>query len=498
MTRLLINKWCVILLLIIISFVSLLLFAISISPLTPFEGYDSCVFKQMGEVILQGKTPYLDLFDHKGPILYLINALGSVISSNRWGLFTLALLNMTSTLFIWHKTAKLYTDNKHALMPMLVALIAYLGCMEEGNLTEDWCLFPNSYTLYLFARFHVKNKPITVIEYLAVGIMTGCVIFIRANNISVILCSAIYLTYLYIKKRQWSHLGKAYFFVITGICLVTIGIIGLFYILYGRSGVEQMFFGTFGFNFMYAGFHSYYDFLISSLYNHIYFLGAIMIVAFAYMNNSDIDGNIEFSLFLILSFILCFYLMGTASFRHYMINVTPLFLISSCYAFKNSFKPYIVILAFSLLTFESYFKHQLQFTLGQAKKEYAKLYDDANHVINEIKPTEKGQIWNYNAEMTGIGILQNNKLVQANRLVLNFQRNVAPFHFQSEIGKLESTPPKYILLDPKKKYLSEEDSIYINSHYDIIKELRMDVSLKNIEEHKRVNILRKKSPQNKI
>ena len=57
----------------IVSFITLLLFAISVSPISLFEGYDSCVFKQMGLAILQGKTPYVDLFDHKGPLIYFYN-----------------------------------------------------------------------------------------------------------------------------------------------------------------------------------------------------------------------------------------------------------------------------------------------------------------------------------------------------------------------------------------------------------------------------------------
>ena len=51
------------------------IFAVNISPFTIYEGCDSCVFKQMGLAILSGKTPYLDLFDHKGPVIYFINAL---------------------------------------------------------------------------------------------------------------------------------------------------------------------------------------------------------------------------------------------------------------------------------------------------------------------------------------------------------------------------------------------------------------------------------------
>lgn len=492
MSGLISNKWFVIAILLFIAFFSLLLFAISISPITPFEGYDSCVFKQMGTAYLQGKVPYLDLFDHKGPVLLLINALGLTLSAGRWGLFSLALTNMTLVLYMWYKTSKLYAEDAYALMPVLVALISYLGCMEEGNLTEDWSLFPNSYTLYLLAKYIKKDKPINILEYVFVGILTGCIIFIRANNISVIVCCALYLSYILIKKGNWVSIVKAYTSVIVGILITSILVVCLFYVKYGEIGVKQMLFGTFGFNFMYAGFNSYYDFIVSSLYNHAYFLGAIMLVTFAYINNKGKANNKEFSIFLFFSFLLCFYAMGTASFRHYMINVVPLFLVSSVYAFRNSYKPYVVFISVALLAFEPFFKRQLQFSLGQAKREYAKMYDDGTILINQMTPFEKRHIWNYNAEMAGIGLLQHNQLVQSNRVVLNFQRDISPELALSENGKIQKKVPKYILVDPTKGFVLPEDSLFITQNYMIERELHIDVSSKNVEEHKSINIMKNK------
>ena len=47
------------------------------SPLSNVPEYvDSGVFQYIGRKILEGYMPYRDIFDHKGPLLYLINALG--------------------------------------------------------------------------------------------------------------------------------------------------------------------------------------------------------------------------------------------------------------------------------------------------------------------------------------------------------------------------------------------------------------------------------------
>jgi hypothetical protein len=48
--------------------------------LNPFSGIvpwtDSSVFLTIAQGMLRGKTPYLDFFDHKGPLIYFINAAG--------------------------------------------------------------------------------------------------------------------------------------------------------------------------------------------------------------------------------------------------------------------------------------------------------------------------------------------------------------------------------------------------------------------------------------
>ena len=49
------------------------------NPLDHLPGMDNGVFLYGGQQLLVGKTPYLDFWDHKGPLIYFINALGLMI-----------------------------------------------------------------------------------------------------------------------------------------------------------------------------------------------------------------------------------------------------------------------------------------------------------------------------------------------------------------------------------------------------------------------------------
>src|SRR5215470_11276925 len=64
---------------------------LSTSPwLRPVLGRDSGVFLYAGSRILAGQVPYRDVWDHKGPLIYYIDALGLLIGhGSRWGVWLL-------------------------------------------------------------------------------------------------------------------------------------------------------------------------------------------------------------------------------------------------------------------------------------------------------------------------------------------------------------------------------------------------------------------------
>ena len=61
----------------ILGVIFLLVYSISTSPITyNFWGSDSAVFQMSGKAMTAGKVMYRDIFDIKGPYLFLIEYLG--------------------------------------------------------------------------------------------------------------------------------------------------------------------------------------------------------------------------------------------------------------------------------------------------------------------------------------------------------------------------------------------------------------------------------------
>jgi hypothetical protein len=83
-----------------------------VSPLNmPFTFRDSGVFLYLGWRILNGELPYRDIWDHKPPVIFYLNALGLAISGNsRWGVWAVELAFLFAVAFIGYLLIKKYSD----------------------------------------------------------------------------------------------------------------------------------------------------------------------------------------------------------------------------------------------------------------------------------------------------------------------------------------------------------------------------------------------------
>lgn len=126
----------------------------STSPLFWGRYVDSPVFQYMGYSMLQGKIPYTDLFDHKGLLLYWINALGYLIHP-KMGVMLLQIVNLTLTMMVWYKILDSIKVEWMKYSILALALLSLYAYFCEGNFEEEWCLFFISYPIWRILK--VKN-----------------------------------------------------------------------------------------------------------------------------------------------------------------------------------------------------------------------------------------------------------------------------------------------------------------------------------------------------
>ena len=75
------------------------------SPVIPdYYGDDSAVFQVVGKAWTNGKIPYIQAFDHKGPFIFFVEALGYLIGN--YGVLLMQWLFMSANFFGIFKIAR--------------------------------------------------------------------------------------------------------------------------------------------------------------------------------------------------------------------------------------------------------------------------------------------------------------------------------------------------------------------------------------------------------
>lgn len=191
-----------------IVFVLSFLFSLSVRSQILLENHsytDSSVFQYVARVILNGGMPYLDTFDHKGPFLYLLNALGLLISP-RFGIWIIELATIFAAFFLMYKLACLFCRKITALFVLLSVAAYLLDYLEGGNLVEEYALPFIAGALYIFCDYF-KNGKITRLRLFLCGACFGAVVLLRINMIAVwlVMCLGVLAQSLF--RRDFKKLG---------------------------------------------------------------------------------------------------------------------------------------------------------------------------------------------------------------------------------------------------------------------------------------------------
>ena len=127
------------------------LFVLAIDSFTATFGVDQSVFVYVAKGILQGEVPYLDRWDHKGPLLYLINLIGLIIDEN-WGMWVIQGLFLLGSVWLSFSTLKKVFGTLPALFALAVFLTLFRKFTPPGNFAEQFGLLFQFLALYLFIR----------------------------------------------------------------------------------------------------------------------------------------------------------------------------------------------------------------------------------------------------------------------------------------------------------------------------------------------------------
>jgi hypothetical protein len=332
------NNWELILVFVVVFGLVARIF-IRFEPLDHFPNDDSSIFLYIGRSILNGQVPYLDVWDHKGPLLYYIDAFGLWIFG-LWGVWIIEFVLMLAGLYIAYLSGRKLLG----VVPSFVGIIAgyyLLNLFMAGNITEEYSII---FALLTFGLYFLYNQNESQkLPLWGIGFLFMCTFLIRPNNIgfqfAVILSMAIIDT---IQKDIKGLLEKVYWI---GLGMLTLLVPFLIYFGFNHA-LDAFYDQAFRYNFIYiensqTGIN--YSKLLSSPINFLLYLtvasyGIVLMSSRKIMTSPHFSEN-RFVLLLLLAFPLEFFLsqISGRGYNHYYLTWAPYLIFAISFSVSKIF-----------------------------------------------------------------------------------------------------------------------------------------------------------------
>ncbi len=107
-----------------------------------YPSHDYAIFSYFGQQILKGKIPYRDLWDHKPPVIFYLNALGlSLTRGSLLGIWILEVLFLFVGALIFFRILRKRFSESLSLCVTALGILHYVRVFDFGNYCEEFSLF---------------------------------------------------------------------------------------------------------------------------------------------------------------------------------------------------------------------------------------------------------------------------------------------------------------------------------------------------------------------
>lgn len=201
------------------------------NPLYNFPSLDNGYYLYIGQQIVAGKTPYVDVWESKPPGIFYVNALGLWLArGSRWGVWALEFLALFSAAAVSYFTLRNIYGFFPALLATLTALWGVSAVLQGGNLTEEYSLPFNSLAVLCF--WLALQKPACRWPPFVIGLTFAASFAFRANNTGVQI--ALVLAWLISSLAQKDFRTLFYRLLWSGLgVLLGLGLVSLPFLLNG-------------------------------------------------------------------------------------------------------------------------------------------------------------------------------------------------------------------------------------------------------------------------
>lgn len=244
------------------------------SPLYPptYSLQDSSIFRLVGKVWAEGGLPYVDIWDHKGPLIFFTNMLGAKLGDPIQGVFYVDLAIMLVTAWLlWRVVAVSMSDSSVPIRLLSFWFsLAVLATMLFGvwDLSETVCFPFLAASLWLAFRdagtrtflpskdgddgFHVS--PLNA--YIQ-GLAASACFLTRLTNAVAVVGTVLVLAIMLITRRRWANLAICVGWFFAGF-VTLFAPFAVYFALHSAFG--DFIYGTVIFNLSYAAKSSFFSY----------------------------------------------------------------------------------------------------------------------------------------------------------------------------------------------------------------------------------------------
>lgn len=195
---------------------------------------DSNIFFTIGKSMLSGVMPYRDLFDQKGPIVFMMHALAALISyKSFFGVYVLQLINgFVFLVFVYKTNCLLFKKNNYLNTVLLVVLTYTSIAYSVGDSVEEFSLAIIMYAIYVAVKHCLNETVPSKLEFIMIGITSGLIFWMKYTIIGFYLGWILVPAYIEIKNKNIKRLLTNIAYIVLGVIITTAPI----FICFGMNG----------------------------------------------------------------------------------------------------------------------------------------------------------------------------------------------------------------------------------------------------------------------
>lgn len=379
------------------------------TPLGPCYSSDNSIYIVLGTALANGFRPYLDIFDHKGPLLFVFQWIPQMFG----GGFQTITIFFQEVFFLFLCLRTLCAISRryfsiHEIIPQIFYLAYVSSLVGEGNLSEEYCNFFILICLYCALWFfsdHNHPRHTLLSCSCVIGICFTVCFLTRANN-ALPIAGLIFGVFIHLLvSRRFSEIG---------LCLAGFGI-GLFIILFPvflwlhvNGAVEASFQASILHNLLYSGTTSEYSVgrlyeLLFTDYGHVALLLASfsLIGAFTCLIRRQYSG-LPISIIASAGCALISAFISHKYYDHYLILGIPLAVIGNMLLLslfkekrKSRLSIFLLIPCIIWLSAQCYLANQRRLETIQEQPAF---FANAQHLSAQIPEQELNQVYPYRVE----------------------------------------------------------------------------------------------------